>query len=284
MCVIQLLTHFVFVKATTGEVYSRYPIIKPLRSRFDLPDNSFNFSRLNRSDYVTTSIRNFKVTKMYMKKSDIAQAQKVKDKESIVKSRLVWIPKKFNLVNLLVYTAFKACNKVDRWYIDSGCSRHMKGDGSKFITLKQFDGEDVIFGDNQKAKIVGISTVSKSEELLEIQEVLLIEGLKHNFLNVSQLYDSGRTMCFDKEKCNVDDLKSKQVLFSACRSSGNVYTVIKEFQTTQCNLTTSDKANLWHKRLGHLHLRNLSKILKRKAVKGLSELNFKDDHLCKACQ
>ncbi|XP_059650769.1 uncharacterized protein LOC132296600 [Cornus florida] len=222
---------------------------------------------------------NFKVTRMYMKKSNIAQAQKVKNKDSIVKSSMMWIPKKLNSVNLLMYTAFKACNKVDKWYIDSGCSRHMTGDGSKFITLKQFDYGDVIFGDNQKAKIVGIGTVSKSEELPKIQEVLLVEGLKQNLLSVSQLCDNGRTVCFEKEKCNVVDLKSKQVLFSACRSSRNVYIVTEEFQATQCNLTTYDEANLWHKKLGHLHSRNLSKILKLKAVKRLPELNFKDDHL-----
>ncbi|XP_059627590.1 uncharacterized protein LOC132270427 [Cornus florida] len=215
--------------------------------------------------------------------SDLTQGVKVKDKGSVVKSKMMWIPKKLNSISLLVYTAFKACNTQDKWYVDSGCSRHMTGDGSKFNSLQQFDGGNVIFGDNQRAKIVGIGTVSKFEELPEIQEVLLVEGLKHNLLSVSQLCDSGKEVCFNKERCNVIDLESKQVMFSASRSLGNVYTVTKESQVTQCNLTACDEAKLWHKRLGHLHLRNMSKILKLKVVKGLPDICFKDDHLCKAC-
>ncbi|XP_059638662.1 uncharacterized protein LOC132280927 [Cornus florida] len=242
------------------------------------------WSTFNRRDFGTSAIRNFKITRMYVKKSDLASAQKVKDKGSLVKTKMMWIPKKLNSVSLLVYTAFKACNIQDKWYVDSGCSRHMTGDGSKFNSLKQFDGGNVIFGDNQRAKIVRIGTVSKSEELPEIQEVLLVERLKHNLLNVSQLCDNGKEVYFNKERCNVIDLELKQVLFSANRSSGNVHTVTEASQVTQCNLTTCDEAKLWHKRLSHLHLRNMSKILKLKAVKGLPNISFKDDHLCKACQ
>ncbi|XP_059668744.1 uncharacterized protein LOC132313818 [Cornus florida] len=73
----------------------------------------------------------------------------------------------------------------DKWYVDSGCSRQMTGNGSKFNSLKQFDSGNVIFGDNQRTKIVRILTVSKSKELPKIQEVLLVEGLKHNLLSVS---------------------------------------------------------------------------------------------------
>ncbi|XP_059635232.1 uncharacterized protein LOC132277390 [Cornus florida] len=238
----------------------------------------------SKRDFVTITIKNFKITRMYVKKSDLASAQKVKDKGSLVKTKMMCIPKKLNSMSLLVYTAFKACNTQDKWYVDIGYSRHMAGDGSKFNSLKQFDGGNVIFGDNQRAKIVGIGTVSKSEKLPEIHEVLLVKGLKHNLLSVSQLCNSGKEVCFNKERCNVIDLESKQVLFSANRSSRNVYTVIEESQVTQCNLTTCDEAKLWHKRLGHLHSRNISKILKMKAVKGLPDISFKDDHLCKSCQ
>ncbi|XP_059627319.1 uncharacterized protein LOC132270131 [Cornus florida] len=199
--------HSTFVKATTGEVYARYPIVKPLRSRFNIFDNIQYPLSFNQRDFVTSVARNFKITKMYMKKSDLTQGVKVKNKGSVVKSKMMWIPKKLNSISLLMYTAFKACNTQDKWYVDSGCSRHMIGDGSKFNSLQQFDGGNVIFGNNQRAKIVGIGTMSNSKELLEIQEVLLVEGLKHNLLSVSQLCDSGKEVCFNKERCNVIDLE-----------------------------------------------------------------------------
>ncbi|XP_059629535.1 uncharacterized protein LOC132272394 [Cornus florida] len=217
-------THSVFVKATTGEVYAQFPIIKPPRFKGELLNNTYSALSFNRRYFVTSAIRNFKITKMYVKKSDLASAQKVKDKGSLVMMKMMWIPKKLNSVSLLMYTTFKACNIQDKWYVDSGYLI-FRTSGSKFNSLKQFDGENVIFGDNQRAKIVGIATVSKSEELPEIQEVLLVEGLKHNLLSVSQLCDSGKEVYFNKERCNVIDLESKQVLFSANRFSGNMYTV-----------------------------------------------------------
>ncbi|XP_059654972.1 uncharacterized protein LOC132301761 [Cornus florida] len=277
-------THSVFVKATTGEVYARFPIIKHRRFKVELLNNTCSALSFNKREFITTAIRNYKITRMYVKKSDLASAQKVKEKGSLLKTKMMWIPKKLNSASLLVYVAFSACNTQDKWYIDSGYFRHMTGDESKFASLKQFDRINVIFRDNQKAKIIGIGTVNKSEELPEIHEVLLVEGLKHNLLSVSQLCDNGKEVCFNKKKCSVVDLKSKQVLFSAYRSSGKVYTVSEETQNTQCNLTTCDKAKLWHKRLGHLHSRNLSKLLKLKVVKGLPDINFKEDHLCRACQ
>ena len=35
-------------------------------------------------------------------------------------------------------------NKNDKWIIDSGCSHHMIGDKSKFVTLNYYDGNSVM--------------------------------------------------------------------------------------------------------------------------------------------
>uniref|UniRef100_A0A2N9ETC2 CCHC-type domain-containing protein n=1 Tax=Fagus sylvatica TaxID=28930 RepID=A0A2N9ETC2_FAGSY len=44
----------------------------------------------------------------------------------------------------------------DKWFLDSGCSRHMTGDKNKFTSLTLKDGGNVKFGDNSKGKIIGI--------------------------------------------------------------------------------------------------------------------------------
>ncbi|XP_059650726.1 uncharacterized protein LOC132296552 [Cornus florida] len=184
-------THFVFVKAIIVEVYARFPIIKPRRFKDELLNNTCNALNFSKRDFITIAIKNFKITRLYVKKFDLASAQKVNNKGSLVKTKMMWIHKKLNSVSLLVYTDFKTCNTQDIWHVDSGCSRRITGDGSKFNLLKQFDGGNVIFGDNQRAKIVRIGTMSKSKELPEIPEVLLDEGLKHNLLSVSQLWTVG---------------------------------------------------------------------------------------------
>ncbi|XP_059630999.1 uncharacterized protein LOC132273911 [Cornus florida] len=244
-------THSVFVKASTSDVYVKFPIVKFTKSKYEILDNTYNILKLNRCDFVTTAMKNINFTPVYMKKSDLLQAQKVNDKGSFVKTKMMLMPKKLNSVNILVYIAFKACNTNDKWYVDSGCSRHMTGDSSNLLSLKKFDGGTMLFRDNQKAKIFGIGSVCNKK------------------------------VCFDNYKCNVVDLTSDKVIFSALRSSENVYTITKKTQSTQCNLSTVDEAIMWHNRLGLVHTRNISKILKFKAVKGLPALKFKEDHTCR---
>uniref|UniRef100_A0A2N9HLR4 CCHC-type domain-containing protein n=1 Tax=Fagus sylvatica TaxID=28930 RepID=A0A2N9HLR4_FAGSY len=49
----------------------------------------------------------------------------------------------------------------DKWFLDSGCSRHMTGDKNKFTSLTLKDGGNVKFGDNSKGKIIGIDNLGK---------------------------------------------------------------------------------------------------------------------------
>ncbi|XP_071724109.1 uncharacterized protein [Rutidosis leptorrhynchoides] len=55
----------------------------------------------------------------------------------------------------------KDCSKVSvkknvKWYLDSGCSRHMTGDSKCFIKLAQVNGGKVSFGGNNKGSIVAV--------------------------------------------------------------------------------------------------------------------------------
>ncbi|VFQ73469.1 unnamed protein product [Cuscuta campestris] len=68
------------------------------------------------------------------------------------------------------------------WYLDSGCSKHMTGDASKFRSLEYFKGGNVVFGDNNKGRIIGSGTVGK-DNATTVENVLLVEGLKHNLLS-----------------------------------------------------------------------------------------------------
>ncbi|KAK8505720.1 hypothetical protein V6N12_024703 [Hibiscus sabdariffa] len=55
------------------------------------------------------------------------------------------------------YKAKASC--ANSWYLDSGCSRHMTGDKSRFLELKPKSGRVVTFGDNSKGHIEGIGSI-----------------------------------------------------------------------------------------------------------------------------
>ena len=78
------------------------------------------------------------------------------------------------------------------WYLDSGCSKHMIGDISKFVNIILKQEDHVTYGDNNKGKILGKGT-NGNENNFFIHDVLHVEGIKHNLLSISQLCDKGVT-------------------------------------------------------------------------------------------
>ena len=90
-------------------------------------------------------------------------------------------------------------SKKKKWYLDSGCTRHMTGNQSKFVNLSRKDGGLVTFGDNKEGKIIGKGTL--------IENVLLVDGLKQDLLSISQLCDKGFRVIFDKNNCIIENVK-----------------------------------------------------------------------------
>ena len=90
-----------------------------------------------------------------------------------------------------------------------------------FTTLSPKDGGYVTFGDNNKGKIIGVGSIGKSPSPI-IENVLLVDGLKHNLLGISQLCDKGNRVIFEKSLCKIENLKDNKTLFVGHRHE-NVY-------------------------------------------------------------
>jgi hypothetical protein len=96
-----------------------------------------------------------------------------------------------------------AQRKKNPWYIDSGCSKHMTGDRSKFLTLSDTKSGNVTFGNDAPGKIKGKGIVSLCNGKRKAQYVLLVEYLKHNILSVSQVCDRGCEVVFTSKDCRI---------------------------------------------------------------------------------
>ncbi|RVX22856.1 Retrovirus-related Pol polyprotein from transposon RE1 [Vitis vinifera] len=60
-------------------------------------------------------------------------------------------------------------SKKDKWLLDSGCSRHMTGDESKFAFLTKRNGGYVTFGDNSKGRIIGQGNIGLETSMRKLQ-------------------------------------------------------------------------------------------------------------------
>ena len=85
------------------------------------------------------------------------------------------------------------------WYVDSGCSRHMTGEKSSFLSLTASSGGSVAFGNGKTGTIIGIGSIGKTPSQY-IDNVHLVDGLKHNLLSVSQLCDKNNLVLFSRTR------------------------------------------------------------------------------------
>ena len=117
----------------------------------------------------------------------------------------------------------KSTRPNNKWYMDSGCSRHMTGDPNLFLSLEKKEGGEVTFGDNVKGKVIGIGKVGNPNSTC-IDDVLLVSGLKHNLLSISQLCDKGYNVSFDSKSYVVPKLMDNNIIFKGERVN-NVYII-----------------------------------------------------------
>ena len=126
----------------------------------------------------------------------------------------------------------------------------MTGDKTKFISLTPRIGGHVTYGDNNKGKILGIGNVGNPSSTI------------------------------------IENVCDKQIKFIGHRV-GNIYMISLEnipSINTQCLLTKDEDAWLWHRRIAHIHMEHLNKLISKDLVIGLPKIKFQNDMLCDACQ
>jgi hypothetical protein len=143
----------------------------------------------------------------------------------------VWRKKEKSHCNLVLSVQ----KQKDPWYIDSGCSKHMLGDKEKFITLFECKAGKVTFGNNAPGKVRGTRMVSLSNGKGKAQNVLFVDGLKHNLLSVSQMCDKGCEVLFTAKDCKIKEVSSGKLVAKGVRTENNVY-ILKEGRE-ECHLS-----------------------------------------------
>ncbi|TYK16358.1 gag-pol polyprotein [Cucumis melo var. makuwa] len=123
-------------------------------------------------------------------------------------------------------------------------SWHMMGNALFFSELKECSTGLVMFGNGGKGRINGKGTIDQLG-LSYLLHVRLVNGLLANLISTNQICDQGYFVSFSEDKCNVMDSQNK-----------------------------TEKANMWHKRLGHISGATISKNINVGAILGQPTLTF----------
>lgn len=151
----------------------------------------------------------------------------------------------------------------NEWIIDSGCSHHMTGDRRKFLSLEEYDGGAVRFGNDAPCMVKGKGSISLNGKN-SVDNVYWVEGLRHNLLSVAQLNDKGLTLEFKDGVCKIKG-KSSELMAIDMQTKGNLFQL--NTNISQCLMAKFDDCWIWHRRLFHVNFDNIVKASKIKVVR-----------------
>jgi hypothetical protein len=144
--------------------------------------------------------------------------------------------------------------------------------------------ENIVFGDNSKEDVIGLGKVAITLEH-SITNVLHVDSLSYTLLFVSQLCEIGYNCLFMDKGVEVFRRENSSIIFTG-QLKNKLYLV--DFNKSKAKLETCLVAKssigwLWHRRLAHVGMRNLAKLLKDEHILRLTNVHFEKDRICSAC-
>jgi hypothetical protein len=175
------------------------------------------------------------------------------------------------------------------WIVDSGCSNHMTGDKHKLQNLSEYKGGRVVVtADNSRLPIAHIGktivTPRYNSNQVPLQDVYHVPGMKKNLLSVAQLTLSGHYVLFGSQDVKVyRDLKISETPVMEGQRLESVYVMSAESAYVD-KTRKNETMDLWHARLGHVNYHKLKVMMNKSLVKGLPQLECREDSVCAGCQ
>jgi hypothetical protein len=143
----------------------------------------------------------------------------------------------------------------------------------------------ITFGDGNQGLVKGLGKIAISPDR-SISNVFLVDSLDYNLLSVSQLCKMGYNCLFTDICVTVFRRSDDSIAFKGVLE-GQLYLVDfndKQAELDTCLIAKSNKGWLWHRRLAHVGMKNLHKLLKGEHILGLTNVYFEKDRICSACQ
>jgi transposase InsO family protein len=182
----------------------------------------------------------------------------------------------------------------ESWLTDTGATDHLTANMTNLNTHMPYQGTDqVAVGNGQSIPINNIGTGQLCTKLynFRLQNLLHSSKISSNLLSVHKLCKDNHCSCyFDSNKFLIQDLPSGKVLYKGLSENG-LYPIHTNHPSVQTNtaspsvsafLSSKNKWQLWHHRLGHPSDRVLVSALPNLSS-CISVQNKHVQHHCKHC-
>jgi hypothetical protein len=159
----------------------------------------------------------------------------------------------------------------------------MTGENMMFSSYEKNEDPQraITFGDGNQ----GLDKIAISYDH-SISNVFLVDSLGYNSISVSQLCKMGYNCLFTDIVVTVFIRSDGSIAFKGVLD-GQLYLV--DFNDSKAELDTCliAKTNmgwLWHRRLAHIGMKNLHKLIKGEHILGITNVHFEKDRICSACE
>jgi hypothetical protein len=145
--------------------------------------------------------------------------------------------------------------------------------------------ERIAFGGNGGGTVVDLGKIAISINH-SISDVYLVESLDYNLLSVSQLCEVGYNCLLTNEGVTIFRRGDDSVAFKG-ELKRRLYLVdftSDKAQLDTCLLAKSSLSWIWLRRLAHVGMNNLNKVLMGEHILGLTNVHFEKNRICSACQ
>jgi hypothetical protein len=147
------------------------------------------------------------------------------------------------------------------------------------------ESDCIRFGDNSQGKILSFGKIAITTEH-SISKVLLVKSLDYNLLSVSQLCEMCYNCLFTDKDVTVFRRSDGSFSFKGVLR-GKLYLrhfIPEEVELDRCLIVKTNMDWLWHRRLAHVGMRNHHKLQKDGHILELTNIIFKKNRPCGACQ
>ena len=101
------------------------------------------------------------------------------------------------------------------WILDSGCSSHITSDIALLSQFERKAGPSVTFGNDNIGLTVGYGNAKSGNVMIE--DVALVEGLKHNLLSIRQFTNRGFKVEFVEDNFLISNKESGEILLTGVK-------------------------------------------------------------------
>lgn len=194
--------------------------------------------------------------------------------------------------------AFQAenTNRNDIWCLDSGSTSHLCKELKEFVEITDSKPGKLDLATNASSEIVARGKVSFTADVrgdkknVILKNNLHVPDLRSNLLSVAKITDNNCDVIFKKDCAMVVGQDGRTKLMA--HRVGDLYLVREQEQYSYCVTSSNEKNSsksssaleVWHRRLGHLNVKDLLTIYGRnETLQSLNLGKYKGDLKCEIC-